>query len=202
MHIPPEELIGALRQLNPWWVAKQVPDNLAPSIRRLAFHESLHLLSTPTRRAIFLSGARRVGKTTVLYQLAGDFLKRGTAPVNILYLSFDHPFLKLAGIRRLLDLYEQEVGPRPGGQLLLLDEVQYADDWELWVKQLVDREPVWRIAAAGSATVLLSESLVESGTGRWVTVQVPPLSFYEFLALRKVPEPLDLPEATFPLDIA
>lgn len=192
MQIPDHDLLAALRHLNPWWVTGHLPAALAPPVRRLAVDEALSLLRIGTRRAIYLSGARRVGKTTMLYHLAETFLAEGILPEYILYLSFDHPLLKLAGIEKLLEVYRREIAAEAGRRLLLLDEVQYAPDWDLWVKQLVDRSPEWQIVTTGSASVLVQRDLQESGTGRWVTVQVPPLSFYEFLLLRKVEEP-DLP---------
>ena len=73
--------------------------------------------------------------------------------------------------------------------LLLLDEVQYSRDWELEVKQLVDRHPQYRILATGSASVIHRQRLAESGVGRWVEVPIPTLSFYEFIRIAGAPIP-------------
>lgn len=43
------------------------------------------------RRTVVLSGPRRVGKTTILYQMIAALLKAGTPPQAVLYASLDHP---------------------------------------------------------------------------------------------------------------
>lgn len=67
---------------------------------------------------------------------------------------------------------------------LLLDEIQYASEWETEVKLLVDHQPQYRILSTGSASVVHRERLAESGVGRWITVPIPTLSFYEFVLIR------------------
>lgn len=41
-----------------------------------------------------MSGARRTGKTTIVYQLIDELLTSGIKPQNILYLTFDHPVIR------------------------------------------------------------------------------------------------------------
>jgi predicted AAA+ superfamily ATPase len=57
-------------------------------------------------------------------------------------------------------------------------------EWETEIKLLVDHQPNYRILATGSASVVHKEKLTESGVGRWITVAIPTLSFYEFTHLR------------------
>jgi hypothetical protein len=156
----------------------------------LAFDACRVYFDNPTlRRAVLLSGPRRVGKTTVLYQLAEALLGEGLEPRSILYLSLDHPVLKLLGLRDILALYHAHIQGEGRPTVLLLDEVQYARAWETEVKLLVDHGPNYRIVATGSASVVHRDRLAESGVGRWVTVQVPTLSFYEFVRIRGEPLP-------------
>ena len=61
----PQEVIAVLRQYNPWWSKQRVPD--LPKWRRAAFRE-ISATHPPTDRAVLLSGARQVGKTTLLLQ--------------------------------------------------------------------------------------------------------------------------------------
>lgn len=49
---------------------------------------------------LLLSGARQVGKTTIYRQTIKRLLETGFPAVNIIYATFDHPILKLAGIER------------------------------------------------------------------------------------------------------
>lgn len=181
------ELLVVLQGLNPWWSGRAAS---TPPFQRLAFGACRrHLSLAGLRRAVLLSGPRRVGKTTILLQLAADEIARGREPRSVLYLSLDHPLLKLVSLREILALYGEHVHGQGAPGLLLLDEVQYARDWELEVKQLVDHRPELRIVATGSASVLHGDKLAESGVGRWITVPVPTLSYFEFVHLRGELEP-------------
>ena len=188
------QILHVLRGFNPWWAGLPMS---VPTFRRLAFDQCLRILEDPKfKRAILLSGPRRVGKTTVLKQIA-EFLLRGVAePVSVVYISLDHPLLKFASLTDLLRIYREDIFAEGKPAVLLLDEVQYAEDWELHVKALIDHHPEYRILATGSAAVAAvgtKRKQAESGVGRWITVPIPTLSFYEYLRIREVgiPKPLD-----------
>jgi len=183
-----EDLLRVLTGFNPWWTGR--PFGVEP-FRRLAFQACRKsLINKSLRRALLLSGPRRVGKTTVLFQLAtalltGDSEIREPVPAkSILYLSLDHPMLKLLGLREALRLYHESIWPEGEPAYLLLDEVQYSKEWATEVKLLVDHHPEYRIVATGSASVVHQDVLAESGVGRWLTIRVPTLSFYEFAQIR------------------
>ena len=87
----------------------------------------------------------------------------------------------------------REVEPSKGGiEYVFLDEIQYAKDWQVWLKHQVDFQKDRRIAATGSATPLVSEAQ-ESGVGRWHTIALSTLSFYEYLKIKKVEIPPTIP---------
>jgi len=176
------EIIGVLNGFNPWWGDRP---QVVPPFRRLAFQACKSYLDDPTlRRAVLLSGPRRVGKTTVLQQMAHWLVARGHDPKSVLYLSLDHPLLKLLPIREILTLFHESTYPEGRPATLLLDEVQYASEWETEIKLLLDHKPEYRILATGSASVVHKERLAESGVGRWITVPIPTLSFFEFIHIR------------------
>ncbi|HMZ12479.1 MAG TPA: ATP-binding protein, partial [Plasticicumulans sp.] len=63
MKVSRAELIAVLAQFNPWWRGEGIGD--LPRWRRAAFRElSRWLLAPPAPRAVLLSGARQIGKTT------------------------------------------------------------------------------------------------------------------------------------------
>jgi len=185
-----DETLRVLSGFNPWWAGRPFPEE---AFHRLAFNACRKYLQDQSlRRALLLSGPRRVGKTTILYQLAREALESGLAPAgtvpdpkSILYLSLDHPLLKLLGLGGALRLYHESIWPEGRPALLLLDEVQYSRDWGTEIKLLVDVHPEYRIAATGSASVAHRDHLAESGVGRWLTIPVPTLSFYEFVHIRR-----------------
>jgi predicted AAA+ superfamily ATPase len=185
------ELLGVLRQFNPWWRGER--QSGLPTWKRAAFSEVRQWVRTPPApRAVLLSGARQIGKTTLLLQTVESLLAEGVAPGQILYATFDHPLLKLAGLDGLLDLWREVEPAQAGPEYIFLDEIQYTKDWQTWLKHQVDFQKHRRIAVTGSATPLVSEGQ-ESGTGRWHTVRLATLSFYEYLQIKKVEVP-ELPE--------
>lgn len=187
MQVSKSELLTVLAQFNPWWRGEPVAD--LPSWRRAAFKElSLWMTQPPAPRAVLLSGARQIGKTTLLMQAADALLRQGVPPANLLYATFDHPILKLAGIDAVLEAW-REREPRVGGpEYLLLDEAQFIRDWGTWVKHQVDFRKDRRIAFTGSAMPLV-EAGQESGVGRWHTIRLTTLSFYEYLQIKQLQLP-------------
>ncbi|WP_018132936.1 ATP-binding protein [Effusibacillus pohliae] len=184
-----EQLLKVLTAFNSWWTTGRVPKELAKPIKRFAFYEARQILHHPEiRRAVLLSGARRVGKTTVVYQLIEDLLQREVNRRHILYASFDHPVLKFCDIGRLLELYQNNIAPGVQEIYLFFDEVQYAKDWDHWMKILYDMNPHYRIVATGSASPVLLAKAAESGVGRWKNVRVPTLSFHEYIDLLGIRE--------------
>ena len=181
------ELLTVLRQYNPWWGGGRPSD--LPTWRRAAFCEISDWIShPPTHRALLVSGARQVGKTTLLLQTVDSLLSQGVPPSKILYATFDHPLLKLAGLDDLLDLWREREPERDGTEYLFLDEIQYTKDWQTWLKLQVDFQKNRRIAVTGSATPLVTEGQ-ESGVGRWHTVRLATLSFFEYLQIKKLAAP-------------
>ncbi len=183
---PEFEYQGVLRQFNPWWQQRPIPD--LPQWKRAAFQDLRDWAAQPKGRAILVSGARQVGKTTLLLQTIQHLLEQGVAPSNILNATFDHPLLRLAGLEETVRIWQESEPQREGPAYLFLDEIQLAGDWQVWVNHQVDFVPGLRIAFTGSASPLARDQ-PESGVGRWSTVQLPTLSFYEFLQIRKIEVP-------------
>lgn len=181
MILDQNEVLNVLRQMNPWWQG-QPPSGLF-KWRRAAYQEIENwLMHPPSKRAVLVSGARQIGKTTLLLQVVESLLAKGVPPSNILYASFDHPMLKLTGLEKLVKLWQEAETLQEGTEYLLLDEIQYTKDWQVWLKHQVDFTGNRRIAVTGSATPLNRDNL-ESGVGRWHTVELATLSFYEYLKI-------------------
>lgn len=135
---------------------------------------------------MLLSGARQVGKTTLLLQAIESLIARGIKPSRILYATFDHPLLKLTGAEKLLELWHEFEPAGEEMEFLFLDEIQNDKNWQTWLKHQVDFAKHRRIFVTGSATPLVVEGQ-ESGVGRWHTIRLATLSFYEYLQIKKIP---------------
>ena len=187
MKVSKEELVAVLAQFNPWWRDEAIAD--LPKWRRAAFRE-LHtwIIAPPAPRAVLLSGARQIGKTTLMLQSVDVLLKAGVPTANILYATFDHPILKLASIDTVLDAWREREPKVEGVEYLFLDEAQFIRDWGTWVKHQVDFRKERRITFTGSAMPLV-EAGQESGVGRWHTIRLTTLTFYEYLQIKNLSLP-------------
>lgn len=121
-----------LQESNPWWKEEF----------KLEYHEreiykqmSKYL---PLPQIIALTGLRRVGKTTLLFKIILDFIKKGLDARNIIYFSFDE--FRETELREVMKEYENlmEKDLRRGKYLLLLDEIQKLTNWEDQVKRIYD----------------------------------------------------------------
>lgn len=177
-----EQVVKALRQYNPWWRDPGVGASAKPG-RRPLFDEALGMMRrADIRRFVVLSGARRVGKTTVMLQMAAQLLAEGVPARNILYVSFDNPMLKQVNPEHILSIYES-LYPLAGERYVFFDEIQYTEHWELWMKVIYDQRPDIRLTATGSASPVLEQGAADSGTGRWTVLKALTLSFYEYCLL-------------------
>lgn len=184
MNISKDELIAVLSQFNPWWKGEKISE--LPKWQRATYGELLTWnINPPAPRAILLFGARQVGKTTLLLQIINALLNKGVPASNILYTTFDHPAIKLAGIDAILAAWRTREPKAPGPEYLFLDEAQFIRDSGTWVKHQVDFNKERRITFTGSAMPLIHKEQ-ESGVGRWHTIKLSTLSFYEYLQLKRI----------------
>lgn len=184
MKIEKEELATILAKFNPWWRGDQISD--LPVWKRAAYGELYKWVKNPpAARATFLSGARQIGKTTLIMQAIDNLIKDGVPASNIFYATFDHPLLKLAGIDAAIEAWRQREARQEGVEYIFLDEAQFIRDWGTWVKHQVDFEKQRRIIFTGSATPILQIDQ-ESGVGRWHAIRLTTLSFYEYIQLKKL----------------
>lgn len=187
MKIPKEELIAILAPFNPWWRKETIAD--LPIWKRSAFHELMKWVTNPpAHRALMLSGPRQVGKTTLLLQTIDQLIKNGVPPSNILYATFDHPIFKLAGLDAVLEAWRELEPKMDGFEYLFLDEAQFIKDFGTWTKHQIDFFKYRRIFFTRSS-MPLANSGEESGVGRWHTLQISTLSFYEYLQIKKITLP-------------
>ena len=132
--------------------------------------------------AVIVSGLRRVGKSTLLAQLAH---RLGHA--QFYYVNFeDDRFLGFQAddatdlIAALIELFGQR-------SIYILDEIQNVPEWERFVRRLMDTGAKFYIT--GSNAALLSRDLGTRLTGRYVPVELFPFSFAEFLRFQGYPTP-------------
>jgi predicted AAA+ superfamily ATPase len=173
-----------IERFNEWWFTGKVRRDLALPFRRYAFSRIMESLGE--RQILVVTGPRRVGKTTLLYQTISELLETA-APFKILYFSFEESSVSP---KEVLEVYEKKVLKRPFEEIdktfVFFDEIQYAKDWPSVLKQFYDLYPNLKFFVSGSSSLLLSKEAVEKLAGRFFFLKLKPLTFSEFLQLKHV----------------
>lgn len=187
---------------NEWWVNDKYQINEAKLPRRDLFTLIENNLGHPLMLNIV--GLRRVGKSTILKQLIGKLLDQKVKPANIFYYLFDYStqIQKSEFLDEVLSIYFKEVINQPSLSLdervyILLDEIQYIEDWQSVLKRYYDLSgKKIKFIVTGSQSILLKGKYRESLAGRVFDYYLPPLSFREFIRINsnnvKMVESFDL----------
>lgn len=130
-------------------------------------------------------GVRRAGKSFLLYHKMQQLLATGHNWDEMLYLSFEDDRLTqfdVSDFALILEAHAEMYGKRP---MLFLDEVQNISGWEKFARRLADAKySVW---ITGSNAKMLSSEVMTTLGGRYLSMEVYPYSFKEFLDVEKVP---------------
>ena len=184
-----ENILKVLTAYNPWWKSNVINPAFAKTYKRFAFYEAMKKLNnSQIRRTVILTGTRRVGKTTIQYQMIDELLRSGISPQKIVFISMDHPMLKLSAFNEILECYHENICADKD-VYYFFDEIQYASEWDKWLKTIYDMQPETKVVATGSASPALIKGDRESGAGRWSVIQVPTMSFYEYCELLNIERP-------------
>lgn len=189
---------------NPWWRAGQGVDAEESAWpRRAYFAQFLRLVrDAAVRRAVVLTGPRRVGKTVMLKHLIDALLQRDVPGTQVMFLSLDTPLYSGRSLESLVQMFTDLHRHPPGKPLwVLFDEVQYLKDWEVHLKSLVDSYTHIRFVASGSAAAALRMKSRESGAGRFTDFMLPPLTFAEYLGFAQREEALIREAASTPAGV-
>ncbi|MCD4845348.1 MAG: ATP-binding protein [Methanosarcinales archaeon] len=165
-----------LLKSNPWWSTSKIPDYI-PKLRRDVFY--LLNQEIPKDRISALVGPRRVGKTTIMYQIISELLQNRYNPKNILYVSFDY---SRGSIEEVIESYQELMNPS-GKIYCFFDEIHYVSDWSLTLKNYYDFNNQFKLFISGSSSTLLY-STTESLVGRIFFIPVLPMTFNEFVRIK------------------
>lgn len=146
--------------------------------------EQLPHIKNVSEYASIITGMRRVGKSTLLRQIATSKKYE-----HVTYLNFDD--IRLTGFEAddFNRLYK-EIRTRESKELFF-DEIQLVKGWEIFIHQLLRED--YTIYISGSNATLLSVDLGTHLTGRHLQNELFPFSYTEFLTFEK----LEASAATF-----
>ncbi len=124
-------------------------------------------------------GIRRAGKSYLLYQRIQQLLAQGHGWDEMLYVNFEDERLvgmTLQDLNLLLEVHLEMYGKKP---VLFLDEIQNIVGWEKFARRLADSKH--KVYITGSNAQMLSGEIQTTLGGRYITVEVYPYNFKEFL---------------------
>jgi predicted AAA+ superfamily ATPase len=151
-----------------------------PGVKREILSGLKGLMTVP--QIVLITGLRRVGKSTLLKQIAQTYLKD-----NFYFVNFEDERLLNFQVKDLDLLHETLISLFGEKKAFLFDEIQNVPEWERFVRRLHDSG--YKFIVTGSNASLLSQEFGTRLTGRSVRVELFPFSFREFLDFKQTKVP-------------
>lgn len=169
-----------IREMNPWW--EKAPECIG--IRRDKYLSMLEK-NFPSNDLVFITGLRRVGKSTILKQFIHTLITgKKIDPKHICYLSIDAYQFRDSSILGLVREFRKIHSLRINEMVyLFIDEVNAKDSFKQELKTLYDLGKAKIFASASSATLLIDKGAHLTGRSR--VIEIEPLDFTEFLLFKK-----------------
>ncbi len=137
---------------------------------------------------VTLIGARRSGKTYLMYQVVQQIIANGVSRENIVFVNFEDERLTLQTnqLDSILQAYSELYPEKKLSECyFFFDEIQNIKDWEKFVRRIFDNYST-HVFVTGSNAKLLSTEIADSLRGRTITYTVYPLSYREFLQFKGI----------------
>lgn len=131
-----------------------------------------------------LVGIRRAGKSYMLYQHIQHLVANGHSIEEMLFINFEDE--RISDIRKedlylILEAYRELFAFQP---IIFLDEIQNVDGWEHFARRLADEK--YRVFITGSNAHMLSREISSTLGGRYLTKEICPFSFSEYLEYHNI----------------
>lgn len=131
-----------------------------------------------------LVGPRRAGKSYLLYGKIQSLIAGGHSWDEIIYINFEDERLagiELQDLNMIFEVHTSLGGTRP---MLFLDEIQNVGGWEKFARRIADNK--FTVFITGSNAKMLSVDVAAVLGGRYLTREVFPMQFNEFLTANRV----------------
>ncbi len=185
-----EITLRTLHNFNEHWEADKIPERL---LKRTAIKRDIFNIvrkSLENRQIISITGLRRTGKTTLVFQLIEYLLAAGISQKNIMYFSFDEITAKNPEIIDELIRYHHIIMQKnlndKERRFLFLDEIQKITDWQAIIKRYYDLGYNIKFIITGSESLLIRKKTKESLAGRNYEFLIYPLTFKEYLKFKGI----------------
>jgi uncharacterized protein len=170
-----------LYQYNPWWEEDYFLNNIIIRDKYLDILKG----NIESQHIIFLTGLRRVGKTTLIKLIIKFLLDNEINKTNILYVSVDDYLLKDKNLFEIIDEYRKIHKIKFEEKIyVFFDEITFQQNYHQQLKNLYDKFNS-KIFATSSSSSLLKDKKAFL-TGRSFTLEVKPLDFEEYKKFRNI----------------
>lgn len=130
-----------------------------------------------------ITGMRRTGKSTIMKQIISDLRKNGIDDNKIIEVNLESAKYNFITNHEQLNEYINSNIKGKGKHYIFVDEVQLIDKWELTIASLHSDEK-HSIFITGSNSNLLSGELATRLSGRYVSFDICPLDYNEWLKIK------------------
>jgi len=183
------DYLDALLGQNPWNKEGKIPKVFDFPTRRLLADQLWKTIAKDPWRFQVVIGPRRVGKTVSLYQTIQQLIEYGIAHQRLWFMRMDHPLFQHYPLGSWVKaLLNQENPTQENPLYLFVDEINYSEGWDAWLKTFYDEKWPVQVVATSSSSASLHR---ESGIGRWSLQYMTPYNFGEYLKLVGNENPLD-----------
>ncbi len=135
---------------------------------------------------VVIKGVRRSGKSTLMINRIKHLKATGVDMKNVLFVNFEDPrfinHLDLSILEKIKSVYVEYLAP-DAKPYLFLDEIQNVTLWEKWVNKEYELG-LSHIVLSGSNSSLLSSEIASTLSGRYLSIDVYPLSFSEYIGFK------------------
>lgn len=137
---------------------------------------------------VVIKGVRRSGKSTLMLNQIKKLVKSGIKINEILFVNLEDPrflnHLDVGLLELIKETYLQYLNPS-SKPYIFLDEIQNIPNWEKWVNKEYELKKSY-LTITGSNSSMLSSEIASVLSGRYISIDVYPLSFSEFLKFRDI----------------
>jgi len=176
-----DKIFEILNDWNFWF--KPLPD----TFERKSYEDEIAKKSL-AGEVIIIKGVRRSGKSTLLTNEIKRLIANGTSVKNILFVNFEDQRFRMFDEQTLLEdiknVYLEYIKP-DGDIIIMLDEIQNIKAWEQWVLKEYELSNN-RLYVTGSNSHLLGAEFGTALGGRYLDIEVFPLSFKEYLTFHNI----------------
>lgn len=179
-------VLEVIKKINPWFRDNKVPSAKLESFKRREFgvlEKDLAILDATT----LIIGARRVGKSVLMYQLIDSLLKKGVEGKRILFIQGDNTLLTEFAINGnlinyILELYQKHIIEKNFDDTtdtiyIFVDEAQSLSAWDREIKTTMDQKYKIKFIVTGSSSFELRRGSDNPLTGR---ISIQPIFTFSF----------------------